>query len=250
MKKTEKVLNFALPLITVGIIIALWAAAASAADNEYVLPTVSATFKKAFELFKSAKFYSAFFSTLIRCVVAFLLSYALAFAAAYFSYKSKYAERALSPFIAIVRTLPTIAVVLLLTVWVNSKVAPVIVTMLVVFPTLFDNLYSALCGIDKDIGEMCKVFGVKKKDRLFKVVIPEIAPEFIRAAGAGLSLNIKLMVAAEVLSQTANSMGYLLNTAKIYFEISTMIALVLFTVAVGLIVESVFRFLSKKAAKV
>ena len=90
----------------------------------------------------------------------------------------------------------------------------------------------------------------QKKDRLFKVVIPEIAPEFIRAAGAGLSLNIKLMVAAEVLSQTANSMGYLLNTAKIYFEISTMIALVLFTVAVGLIVESVFRFLSKKAAKV
>ena len=85
---------------------------------------------------------------------------------------------------------------------------------------------------------------------MFKVVVPQILPAFISAAGAGIALNLKLMVAAEVLSQTANSMGYLLNTAKIYFEISTMIALVLFTVITGLIIESLFKFFSKKAAKV
>ena len=96
---------------------------------------------------------------------------------------------------------------------------------------------------------MCKVFGVSGKKRLKKVVFPQIAPEFISAAGAGLTLNLKLMVAAEVLSQTARSMGYLLNTSKIYFEISAMLALVLVTVVTGLMIEWAFAFMAKKAVK-
>ena len=57
------------------------------------------------------------------------------------------------------------------------------------------------------------------------------------------------MVAAEVIEQTANSLGYLLNTSKAYFEIASMIAVVVVSVAIGLIVESAFRFVSKKVGK-
>ena len=218
-------------------------------DSEYILPSVGDTFIAAFRLLKSEEFYVAFFSTFLRSVLAFLISYVLAALTAALSYKFQNAERLLSPLITIIRALPTIAVVLLLIVWTNSKVAPVIVTMLVVYPTLYTGLLNALKGIDKDLNEMCKVFGVSKKNRVFKVVLPQIAPAFITSAGAALTLNLKLMVAAEVLSQTAKSMGYLLNTAKIYFEISTMIALVVFTVITGLIIEVVFGIWAKKAVK-
>ena len=249
MKTRDKILNAVLPLITVAVIVVLWAAAAKAVDSEYILPTVGETFNALFELFKSAEFYRAFSGTLLRSVKAFAFSYSVAFLFAFLAYKSEKAKRLLSPFIVIVRALPTIAVILLLVVWTNSKVAPIVVTMLVVFPTLYNNLYAALCGIDKELNEMCKVFGVKNSERLKKVVFPQIAPEFITAAGAGLTLNLKLMVAAEVLAQTAHSMGYLLNTSKIYFEISTMLALVLITVIAGLIIELAFGLWAKKAVK-
>ena len=249
MKTRDKILNIALPLFTVVVIVILWSAAAVAVDSEYILPTVSDTFAALFELFKSADFYRAFFGTLFRSVIAFLIAYIFAFISAYFSYKSDKAKRALAPLIIIVRTLPTIAVVLLLVLWTNSRVAPVVVTFLVVFPTLYNNLYAALSGIDKELNEMCKVFGVKNSDRIKKVVFPQVAPEFIAAAGAGLTLNLKLMVAAEVLAQTARSMGYLLNTSKIYFEISTMLALVMVTVVAGLIIEGAFSLLVKAVKK-
>ena len=249
MKKQDRVLNIALPIITIAVIVLLWAIAAIAVDSEYILPNVGETLSAFFNLFKSADFYHAFFGTLLRSFIAFLISFALAFITAFAAYKSDKAKRLLSPLIIIIRALPTIAVVLLLVVWTNSKVAPVIVTMLVVFPTLYNNLYAALCGIDKELDEMCKVFGVSNKKRLKKVVFPQVAPEFISAAGAGLTLNLKLMVAAEVLSQTARSMGYLLNTSKVYFEISTMLALVLVTVITGLIIELTFGFIAKKAVK-
>ncbi|MBP5466821.1 MAG: ABC transporter permease subunit [Clostridia bacterium] len=249
MKTRDKILNAALPLITVAVIVVLWAAAARAVDSEYILPPIGETFTALFEVFESAEFYRAVFGTLLRSVIAFALSYTAAFLFAFSAYKSEKAKRFLSPVIIIVRALPTIAVILLLVLWTNSKVAPVIVKMLVVFPTLYNNLYAALCGIDKELNEMCQVFGVKNAERLKKVVFPQIAPEFITSAGAGLTLNLKLMVAAEVLAQTALSMGYLLNTSKIYFEIATMLALVLITVITGLITEFLFGLWAKKAVK-
>ena len=249
MKTRDKVLNIALPIITVAVLVVLWVIAAQAVNSAYVLPTVGETVAALFGLFKSAEFYAAYFNTLLRSVIAFFISFALAFIFAFFAYKSEKARRALKPLIVIIRALPTIAVVLLLVLWTSSKVAPIIVTMLVVFPTLYNNLYAALSGIDKDLNEMCKVFGISEKKRLKKVVFPQIAPEFISAAGAGLTLNLKLMVAAEVLAQTARSFGYLLNTSKIYFEISTMLALVLITVITGLIIEFLFSFWAKKAVK-
>ena len=249
MKKQDKLLNALLPFLTVAVIFGLWGLAAAKVDSEYVLPTVGDTFAALWELLKSAEFYRAYFGTLLRSIFAFAIAFSLAFIAAFVAYKCDKAKRALKPLIVIIRALPTIAVVLLLVLWTSSFVAPVIVTFLVVFPTLYNNLYAALCGIDKDLNEMCKVFGVSNKKRLTKVVFPQIAPEFITSAGAGLTLNLKLMVAAEVLAQTARSMGYLLNTSKIYFEISTMLALVLITVITGLIIEFLFSFWAKKAVK-
>ncbi len=254
IKTQNKVLNISLPLITVSAILLLWAASAKIVDKDY-LPSVSDTFAETVKLFigagayDSAVFYRAFCSTLLRSVLACAVSFSLAYIVAFSAYKSEKARRALTPLIVIIRALPTIAVVLWLVLFTNSEVAPVIITMLVVFPTLYNNLYAALCGIDTELNEMCKVFGVNNAERLKKVVFPQIAPEFISAAGAGLTLNLKLMVAAEVLAQTAHSMGFLLKNSKTYYEYPTMLALVIITVITGLIIEWAFGLWAKKAVK-
>ena len=249
MGKREKILNLILPIFSILTIVFFWSVAAIAVGDGLILPSVKETFAALFDLLLSEKFYSALLSTLLRSLIAFSVSFALAFFTAFLSYKYKYAKKFLAPVITIIRTLPTIAVVLLLVVWTNSKVAPVIVTTLVVFPTMHSELSVAFGGIDEDALVMCKVFSVGKKDRFNKVVLPQIAPYLISSVGSGLTLNLKLMVAAEVLASTARSIGYLLNTSKIYFETATMTALVIFTLLIGLIVEGVFSFLSKKAGK-
>ena len=80
------------------------------------------------------------------------------------------------------------------------------------------------------------------------VELPQMLPAIYTAIGSGISLNFKLMVAAEVIAQTAYSIGYMLNTAKVYFEIAQMLALVCFAVIFGIIVEAIFNMLSKKSA--
>ena len=247
--KKDKILNLLLPVITVGCILVLWSASASIINNEFLLPSIKLTIISLFDLFSSGEFYLAFIYTLLRSIIAFIVSFVLATALAIMGNANKIAKRVIKILISITRALPTIAVVLLLLFWTNSQVAPVIVTMLVVLPTVYTNVDNALNEIDKDQLEMCKVFNVEAKTVLTKVKIPQIAPSMINAVGSGLSLNLKLMVAAEVLSQTANSLGYMLNTSKVYFEIATMIAIVLVTVIIGIIIESLFSKLSERLGK-
>lgn len=249
MKKINRVLNFILPLLPIAIIIALWAILACSVNNQFILPTVKQTVKSFVGLFADKDFYLALGGTLLRAFIAFIISFVLATALAYASKKSRVAERVIMPIISVTRALPTIAVVLLLLLWTNSLVAPVIVTMLVVLPTTYTNAKNAFDSVDSDAVEMCNLFKVDKKTIFFKVQLPQVAPEFLSTVGAGLSLNLKLMVAAEVLSSTARSIGFMLKSAKYYFETAEMIALVCVCVILGLIIELTFGHLSKKAGE-
>ncbi len=245
--KINKWLNIMLPIFSIAGVIAVWAVAAAITDSEYIMPSITQTAKSFFELFGSGKFYLALLMTFLRSVIAFVISFILAFALAFFSKKSDKFERILAPLISVVRALPTIAIVLLLLFWTNSNVAPVVVTMLVVLPTTYTGARNALDGVDENALKACKVFGVNKKQIFFKVQLPQVAPPVYKLIGSGLSLNLKLMVAAEVLSATVKSIGNMLNFASYNGEIAQMLALVVVVVIIGVAIEGLFNLLSKKA---
>ncbi len=247
--KTDKILNIILPIISIGCIIVVWAISASAIGNEFILPTLSLTFNALINLFADGGFYLSVLGTLLRSLIAFFLSFVIGLILAILSNKYKRARSVIKPIISIVRALPTIAVVLFLLLWTNSFVAPVVVTMLVVLPTMFTNISTALESVDKKQIEMCKLYNVKNRDVLSRVIIPQITPSILTVIGAGISLNLKLMVATEVLSYTARSLGYILITSKMYFETATMFAVVFVTVVIGVLVELVFNLISKKVGK-
>ena len=249
MKKVDKILNLILPVLTIACIFLVWGITAKSVDNPFILPSIKEVAISCFALFTDKAFYLALLKTLLSSLISFLISFALAFLTAYLTKKSAKAEVVLRPIIAIIRALPTVAVVLMLYLWTTSDIAPVVVTMLVVYPTLYQNVKQALDTTDDYTLEMCKIFNVSKKDVLLKVQLPLAAPDLLSAIGSGLSLNLKLMVAAEVLSSTANCLGFMLNQSKIYYEQATLIALVVIVIAVGLIIDGTFNLLSKKAGK-
>lgn len=246
MKKLNKGLNLILPLLPIIALLLIWGLASKIIGNEYILPSIDKTFSALLTIFSNGEFYLALISTLTRSLIAFSISYLLATVLAYLTHKSVNAEKIVAPIISVTRALPTIAVVLLLLFWTNSLVAPVIVTMLVVFPTLYTSSKTAFDNVDKDILDISAVGGANKINTFRYIVFPIVLPDLLISIGSGISLNLKLMVAAEVLSATANSIGYMLSTAKVYFEIAEMISLVVVLVALGIIIEWIFNKISKK----
>lgn len=248
VKKTI-VTGVVLPVATVLLLVAVWEIAAKAISSEYILPTVGETLSACLKLFGSAEFYAALFGTLLRTAAAFVISFALAYLFAFLSEKSPAAKSVISVIIAIVRVFPTVAVILLVLFWTNSRVAPIIVTSTVVLPALYGIAREALSGVERETLLTCKAFNVSEKDVFFKVRLPQIAPALLRSVGTGLSLNLKLMVAAEVLAATANSIGNMLNNGNYYLEIPKMFALTLVVIVAGLLFEIIFGALAKRTER-
>lgn len=248
-KKNSKILNIALPVLTVLCILAVWSVAAAVTDEEIILPTPISVFKEFLSLFIKRTFYSALGSTLLRTFIAFFFSFSVALLCAAFSAKFKGFDTVMHTLVPLIRGLPTIAIILLLVIWTRSSTAAIIVTVLVVFPTVYTNARFSISKISGEIIETCKVYRIDKQTRIFKIYLPTIAPELIASAGAGFSLNLKLMVAAEVLAQTATGLGMLMNYSKIYFETAELMALVTVSLIMGLAVENVCNLIRKRLVK-
>lgn len=247
MKKLNRLFNLILPLFTIAILLIVWLIIAKTYDNEYVVPTIYSTIKELIKLFGEKKFYIALLLTLMRSVISFLMSFLLSFFLAYFANKKQWAERLILPIISITRTIPTLAIAWLILFWTNDKIAPIVVTMLVIFPTSYTQIKGALDSVNKNVIEASKVDGAGWDKVLFKIQLPLIAPDLFNVIGSGLALNLKLMVAAEVLNATIKSLGNMLNLA-IPFEVARTISLTIVVLFLGLIVEFLFNKLSKRAS--
>lgn len=223
----------------------LWIVAYYSVRNDYVIPAVDDTFKSLFDCLKSGNFWLAMLNTVLRTVLAFIISFLSAVALVAIGAVFKQSNSFIKPFIDVLRTLPTLAIILILLFWTTPAVAPVIVTVLVLFPMIYSQLYTASNGIDAGIKEMADVYNIGKRTRITKIYLPLIMPSVLSQTGSNISLGIKIMISAEVLAGTYRSLGGLMNNARIYVDMPRLAALTLVSVIIGLFIDLLFAVAEK-----
>ena len=252
MKKffTERKLNILISTFAVVVMWIGWIIIYYSVANDYVIPSFQDTFVSIWQgcLVKKA-FWTAFGNTFMRTLLAFVISFALATALAVPCALFPKVKAFVMPFMVFLRTLPTLAVVLLLLIWTNPRVAPVIVTILVIFPVIHARLCSAIEGIDVGIRQTVKVYGVNRSAAIFKIYLPLISPTVLSQTGADISLGLKVMISAEVLASTYRSLGGMMQEARLFLEMPRLAALTLLAVFLGLIVDVAFSQLSRLTYK-
>ena len=196
----------------------IWLAARFAVGDEYVVPSVSATVGELFSLAGSPAFWSAFGMTFLRSLCAWLISLVSAAALASLCILFPAARRFFAPFVAVFRTVPTMAITLMLLIWSSPKVAPLVVAVLMVFPLAFNQFLAAFDGIDRALVRMLAVYRVPFGMRLFKVYVPQVLPPVLSQAGPDFSLTLKVIVSAEVLCSTFDSLGGLIYQSNVFLD--------------------------------
>lgn len=249
MKNKNRLYNLIFSVFSIAIIVALWAIVALVVKNEYVVPTVSETLSATFKLFTESAFYVALGLTLLRTIIAVVISFAIAFIMAILSQIFPLVKKLFSPLISIIRIVPTMAVLLVILLWTNPTIAPVVVAVLVMLPMIYSQFITAFNGIDEGIINAAKVFNLTKHQRIFKVYLPQVALPIVSQTGSNFSFCIKLIISAEVMAYTFRSIGGLMTTANVFFEIPRLMGLTLISVIIGLLIEIVFNFITKKCFK-
>ena len=242
-------LNVVLPIITLIAIVIVYAITSKIVDIELIVPSVGATLKSLFALLGKGYFYKAVLNTLLRSTLAYALAFIVAAGIAILTSRFKILRSALSPIVVIIRVLPTMSLILLALIWFDSFYSTVLVAFCVIFPMLYTCITDSIDGVDKDLLQMAKIYGVNKGRVITKLYIPQMLPTVLTGIKSSAGLNLKLVIAAEVLAQTADSIGINMQLAKLNLDTAVLLAWTLVAIVIGGVIELIISVISKKAVK-
>ena len=242
----NKAKGFLHHMLSVAIIIAAWWILAETRFKQTgIIPTPLNTLRMIGEEMKKDSFFSAIVSTLKRSFVSFSFSFASACALATLAYFRKAIGNMLNPFIVLCRSMPTMALILILLLALGSDMLPIVVAFLVVFPLCYENMMSAIAETDRKLVVMARVFSIPKRRQITGIYIPAMLPFVFSSIVAGFGLNIKVVISAEVMGLPSMSIGYLILSAKQGFNFGVSFAWLVIAVLLSLVCESILRLFGK-----
>ena len=223
----------------------VWIVAYYCVRNEFLLPSVGDTFSSLGTLLGSGAFWRALGTTFLRTLLAFLISFVGGAGLAALAVSFRGVRAFLAPVVSILRTFPTLAIVLFLLLWTTPFFAPVIVAVLVLLPAVYAEALSSFSDAVGRFGEFARVYKIGRAKRIFGLYLPVSLPALISEGSAILSMGLKITVSGEVLAATFQSLGGMMQEAQVYLETPRLFALTILTVLLGFLLEGACALIKK-----
>lgn len=217
--------------------------------NEFIVPNPLKVLEKTAHTLISPIFYKALLFTLLRVVIGFLVSFVFAIIFAVLSYIYPTFSKVFGVIVGLLRSLPVLAVLLIILTAVNRSFAPALVCFLSLFPILYTAIFTALKGFPNELKEMCALYKVPIKKQVLTMYIPKILPKILLDGAGAISFAIKLTVSAEILAGVYGSVGGIMKEASLYLLTAELFAVTFVVCLLGIIVEFIGKILSEKAEK-
>lgn len=249
---SSKLKHFALGLLAVLIWLAVWEISARIVDARMLFPTISdvtsALIRDAF----TADFWLTILFSIFRILLGFILGTLIAVIMALASL-NHCVHVMIRPLVTVARCTPVASFIMLIWLLISNTLEPfipTIIALLMVFPVVWQSAYNAVASPPKELAEVAEIYSFTKRKRIFYLTIPAMLkstlPSIITASG----LAWKSGVAAEVITYTKLSIGRSISEAKNDIDGATMIAWTLIVIVLGLALEAVIKYFSRKADSV
>ena len=238
MKQNKNILK---PTAIILFWLAIWQLATMIIAQEFLIPTPLATLKTLLELAKTEKFYISVLLSLLRIIIGYALGVILGVLGAVASYHSKLFDALFSPILKLIKAVPVASFIILALVWFKSDNLPIFIAFLMVLPMIWSTMKSGLDNIDGKYLELANVYKLDNIKTFFEIKLPFILPSLISTALTALGFAWKSGVAAEVICRPANSLGNMLQEAKIYIETAEVFAITAVVAILSIILEKIIK---------
>jgi len=209
--------------ISIIALVLLWKFLSLFIDMEIIFPSPESTLKNLIAILSSPGFLRAVLNTVSKSLIGFFLALLLSLSLGILSGVVKPIYYLLKPLLTVIKSTPTIGIILLLLIWFRSDYAPLFIGFLIIFPILYTNVVEGIFNVEEDLLEMARMYRVKNIRIIREIYMPSILSYLMSGMSTALGLNLKTVIAAEVLSQSLNTIGdnlYLekikLNTAGVF----------------------------------
>lgn len=248
MKKFAKKL-----LITLGVIafwFCAWVIAAKIIDKPILFPSPLDVVKRLGELIVTLGFWQTALISIARIVYGIALAMVLGIALALISSLSRIISAVLDPLVIAIKSTPVASFIVLLLIWLDRDIISVVITVMIAMPVIYTNIKAGLSKVDEGHLRLAKIYDFSPWKRARRIYIPTAMPFFISACRLTIGLSWKAGIAAEVLARPAKAIGTELYDAKMYLEMTDLMAWTLVVIILSIILEAaivkLFSALGKK----
>ncbi|WP_409515232.1 ABC transporter permease [Acinetobacter sp.] len=179
----------------------------------YLLPAPSSLWQSLLEL-SAGDLWLHIWTSTWRVFLGFFIGSGLALVFAIFVGLNKQAEEFLEPSFSAIKSIPSLAWIPLLLLWLGIDEASKITLIAIgaFFPT-YTNTVSAIHGVDRKLIEVAQVYRLKYFQQIKDIILPAASPGILTGLRNSLSLSWMFMIAAELIAAT-QGIGYLLSDGR------------------------------------
>ena len=228
--------------------IAAWWGIAAYIGMEVVLPTPIHVFTRLCELIVSSEFYTTAAISLFHVLCGFLCGVIVGTLLAFLTHFVAVARYAFSPLLTVIKSTPVASFVILALIFIGKNTLPVFISAIIVIPLVWSNVSAGLESIDKDLLEVTRLYAFDFKKKLRTLYIPSLKPYFFSALTTALGLAWKSGISAEVIANSKDSIGNMLNNSKVYLESADLFAWTIVVIFFSLIFEWLIKLIGKRGA--
>ncbi|SNS17069.1 NitT/TauT family transport system permease protein [Anaerovirgula multivorans] len=243
--KNKNFKEFLYTLLSIIILVICWKVLSIVVDKEILVPSPEGTLIEIIRIIQSPNFVLSVTNTLIRALSGFMIALAAGIFLGMLGGFFKPMYYLLRPLVLINKAVPTMAMILLALIWLESEKAPILVGFVVIFPVIYENVVEGIRNVDEKLVEMMKIYEIGKLDRLKDLYIPSIKSYLYGGMIAAMGLNLKIIIAAEVLSQPKISMGTSFQIEKANLNTAGVFAWSLITIVIAGVLEQTLKVAKK-----
>jgi len=162
---------------------------------------------------------------------------------------SRRSRRAAAPIIEFLRAIPPPALLpfAILVIGVGTSMKVFIIAFVCVWPILLNTL-DGVGGVDPTLRDTTRVYGISKRDRVLRVMLPAAGPQIFAGMRTSLSLALILMVISEMVAST-NGIGYFVLQSQRSFDIPEMWSGILLIGIIGYFLNAVFLLVERRVLR-
>ncbi|MGN9163800.1 ABC transporter permease [Tissierellaceae bacterium HCP3S3_D8] len=219
------------------VIIITWMLLSRFIDNEVIFPNIRSTITSFIDIVRSPNFLVIIWHSLLRSLIGFIVSLSLAIIIGILSSVFKSIYYLMIPIINFLTSVPTMAIIILALIWLNNEVVPIFVGFIMVFPILYETVLKGILSVDGKIITMAEIYKVDRFTVIRDIYIPSILLSLNNIISSALGINLKMVIAGEVLSQPKYAIGSNLQLQKMYLNTPGVFAWIIIILFISKVFE-------------
>ena len=213
-------------------------------DNDIIFPSPYNILIALINLLKEQKTYIILGYSFLRLIIFLLLSFLIGGTLGILAGKFNSFRIFIKPFMTILRSVPLASIIVIIIVILDFNKSPYVITLIMLIPIIYEAFLNGILNLDKDLMDVWKLESNMNEKVLINIIFPLAKPFITTAFIQSVGLGIKVLIMAEFICNTNNSIGKALVNSANYLEYDNVFAWTILAILFVIIIENIPKLIN------